>query len=80
MEKKGGARGKGTCIGGASMPQPSTLRLILNAAALAAASLTLLLCDVTRCVNLDMSQSDRRPDGEDETCPGCFVAIATQWQ
>jgi hypothetical protein len=33
---------EGACIGGATIPQPWTLRLILNAAALAAASPTLL--------------------------------------
>ena len=38
---------EGACIGGATMPQPWTLRLTRNAAALAAASPTLLfrLCD-----------------------------------
>jgi hypothetical protein len=39
-----GAR-EGACTGAATMPQPSTLRLILNAAALAAASPTLLFSD-----------------------------------
>ena len=41
----GGSRSgvrEGACIGVATMPQPWTLRLILNAAALAASSLTLL--------------------------------------
>ena len=33
---------EGACMGVATMPQPLTLRLILNAAALAAASPTLL--------------------------------------
>jgi hypothetical protein len=39
-EEKGSARGS---TGAATMPQPSTLRLISNAAALAAASPTLLM-------------------------------------
>jgi hypothetical protein len=36
---------EGACTWAATMPQPSTLRLILNAAALAAASPTLLFSD-----------------------------------
>jgi hypothetical protein len=39
-----GAR-EGACTGAATMPHPSTLRLILNAAVLAAASPTLLFSD-----------------------------------
>ena len=39
-----GAR-EGACTGAAQMPRPSTWRLIRNAAALAAASLTLLFND-----------------------------------
>jgi hypothetical protein len=39
--RRRGAR-EGACTGAATMPHPSTLRLILNAAALATASPTLL--------------------------------------
>jgi len=38
---------EGACIGAVTMPQPWTLRLILNAAALAAASPTLFFRDVS---------------------------------
>jgi hypothetical protein len=43
-KEAGGRRGarEGACIGGATTPQSSILRLILNAASLAAASPTLL--------------------------------------
>ena len=43
-KKEGELKGvrEGACIGGATMPQPWTLRLTRNAAALAAASPTLL--------------------------------------
>jgi len=43
-ERRGSRRGvrEGACIGGATMPQPWTLRFTRNAAALAAASPTLL--------------------------------------
>jgi hypothetical protein len=41
----GGGERERACTGAATMPHPSTLRLILNAAALAAASPTLLFSD-----------------------------------
>jgi len=41
--RRRGAR-EGACTGAATMPQPSTLRLILNAAALAAWGRTLCVC------------------------------------
>ena len=45
--RRGGRRGarEGACIGGATTPQPTILRLILNAAALAAVSPALLFSD-----------------------------------
>jgi hypothetical protein len=53
---------EGACIGGATTPQPSMLRLIRNAAAFAAASPTLLF------------KPWDRARGENETRPSC-VAI-----
>ena len=59
---------EGACIGAATMLQPWTLRLILNAAALAAASPTLLFrpwWNAARCVLLlqDLVQSCSRGGG-----------------
>ncbi len=48
-----GAR-EGACTGAAQMPRPSTWRLIRNAAALAAASLTLLFNDWKNAARLNI--------------------------
>ncbi len=49
---------EGACIGGATMPQPWTLRLILNDAALAAASPTLLFRPLKNAARLNRSASE----------------------
>jgi hypothetical protein len=56
-EGRRGAR-EGACTGAATMPQPSTLRLIRNAAALAAASPTLLVSDWKNATRLKRNESD----------------------
>ena len=57
-EEKGSARGSAACIGAATMLQPWTLRLILNAAALAAASPTLLFRPWQNAARLNRNDSD----------------------
>jgi hypothetical protein len=49
---------EGACIGAATMLQPWTLRLILNAAALAAASPTLLFRPWKNAARLNRNDSD----------------------
>ena len=65
--RSGSRRSEGKCTGGATTPQPSMLRLILNAAAW------------PQPVRLRPSVLGRRPRGEleNETCPSC-VAMAVQ--
>ena len=49
---------EGACIGAATMLQPWTLRLIRNAAALAAASSTLLFSDWKNAARLKRNESN----------------------
>ena len=55
--RRKGAR-EGACTGAATMPEPPTLRLILNAAALAAASPTLIFNDWKNAARLKRNESD----------------------
>ena len=58
--RRGNRRGvrEGACIGVATMPQPWTLRLILNSAALAAVSPTLLFSRLWNAAHLNRSASE----------------------
>jgi hypothetical protein len=57
LGRRRGAR-EGACTGADTMPQPSTLRLILNAAALAVVSPTLLFSDWQNAARLKRNESD----------------------
>jgi hypothetical protein len=60
---------EGACVGGSTTPKPSILRLILNAAGLAAASPTLLFKNRKNAARLYRNESDWLP------CDGMPVAL-----